>query len=273
MPALRVPFLRRRHHQVDFEPVHRHPSPTTPDELLRLLERPPTNVYVCDRDLRITKILYNEIISGDTSRFIGTTDYDWLRHDEAEIVMGMKRQAMESGAVVREMITLTTDGQRRQYNLMVMADVDSHGAVEGVICIIADITERMNWIKAAPTGPDRLNGHFSPEALPLAMPPAAFSLGELQVDSGRHGLLGPLAEVHLTRTEWLVLQQLIDNKGRVLARETLLANVWGPEYVDEHSLLHDTVSRLRHRFHQAGLTTDPIETVYGIGYRLVQPPV
>ncbi|HLF71874.1 MAG TPA: winged helix-turn-helix domain-containing protein [Dehalococcoidia bacterium] len=272
MPGLRVPFRRRqRYHQAVFEPLHLLHSPTTPDEILRLVERPPMNVYACDRDLRVTKVLYNEIVSGDPQRFIGTTDHDWLEPDEAEIIMGMKRQAMHSGAVVREMITLRIDGEPRQYSYLVLADLDNRGITQGLICIVADITERMNWLKAAPPDPDRLLGRFSPEALPLDTPPAAHRVGDLLVDSGRHGLLGPIAEVRLTRTEWLVLQQLIESQGRVLAREALLAKVWGPEYVDEHSLLHDTISRLRHRFHQAGFTTDPIETVYGIGYRLVEP--
>jgi DNA-binding response OmpR family regulator len=157
---------------------------------------------------------------------------------------------------------------------------DGEGHVVGITCIVLDIREdeieRATSIIQSVVPHDvlaRLSGGSLAEM--LATPPpassATTSFGGVLIDNSRHGLLGPVAEVRLTRIEWLLLQQLIQSQGEVISRESLLGRVWGSGYA-EYRLLHDTISRLRHRFQEAGLGADPIETVYGIGYRLVNPP-
>jgi DNA-binding response OmpR family regulator len=88
------------------------------------------------------------------------------------------------------------------------------------------------------------------------------------LDSPGRSLSGTQASVHLSPTEWRLLLRLIDDRGKVLTHITLLRDVWGPGYDDAHHLLHDTVSRLRHRFRAAGARADQIETVHAVGYRL-----
>ena len=92
--------------------------------------------------------------------------------------------------------------------------------------------------------------------------------GELGFDPAAHEISGPKAKVHLSPNELQLLLRLAQDRGRVLTHAVLLQDVWGPGYADAHHLLHDTVSRLRHRFAAAGATIDPIETVHGVGYRL-----
>lgn len=68
--------------------------------------------------------------------------------------------------------------------------------------------------------------------------------------------------VELSRTEQRLLRLLVENRGRTLRREMLLARVWPDEaeFVDENAL-SVTVRRLRQKL--PGL---PLKTVYGIGY-------
>jgi DNA-binding response OmpR family regulator len=97
-------------------------------------------------------------------------------------------------------------------------------------------------------------------------PPPNF--GEIVFDQESRQLRGPTATAHLSPNELLLLLRLAQDRGRVLTHAVLLQDVWGPGYADAHHLLHDTVSRLRHRFAVAGASVDPIETVHGVGYRL-----
>lgn len=68
--------------------------------------------------------------------------------------------------------------------------------------------------------------------------------------------------VELSKTEQRLLRFLVENRGRTLPREMLLARVWSgdAEFVDENAL-SVTVRRLRQK-----LPGIPLKTVYGIGY-------
>jgi two-component system KDP operon response regulator KdpE len=73
----------------------------------------------------------------------------------------------------------------------------------------------------------------------------------------------------LTPTEYKLLYHLVRNAGHVLQHGTLLAKVWGREYVDEVDYLRVYVRRLRDK-----LGDDPehpryIRTERGLGYRFI----
>jgi two-component system KDP operon response regulator KdpE len=73
----------------------------------------------------------------------------------------------------------------------------------------------------------------------------------------------------LTPTEYKLLYHLIRNAGHVLQHGTLLAKVWGREYVDEVDYLRVYIRRLRDK-----LGDDPdhpryIRTERGLGYRFI----
>ena len=68
----------------------------------------------------------------------------------------------------------------------------------------------------------------------------------------------------LTRTEIKILYVLIKNKGQVLTKETLFDLVWGidDEFIDQNTLSVN-ISRIRNKLKPY----DPIETVFGVGYK------
>lgn len=69
--------------------------------------------------------------------------------------------------------------------------------------------------------------------------------------------------VRLTAKEYLVLELLALNKGRVFTREEILERIWGPGFEADSNLIDVYVKNLRKR-----LGEDVIETVRGVGYRL-----
>ncbi|GLZ75567.1 DNA-binding response regulator [Actinorhabdospora filicis] len=75
------------------------------------------------------------------------------------------------------------------------------------------------------------------------------------------------AELELTRTEFALLEHLVRNGGRTVARETLLERVWGYDFGPASNPLDVYVGYVRRKL-EAGGGTRLVHTVRGVGYRL-----
>ena len=97
----------------------------------------------------------------------------------------------------------------------------------------------------------------------------AFRSRDLEVDFARHEARLRGERLDLTPTEYKLLYHLVRNAGHVLEHGTLLAKVWGREYVDEVDYIRVYIRRLRDK-----LGDDPddpryIRTERGLGYRFI----
>ncbi len=99
----------------------------------------------------------------------------------------------------------------------------------------------------------------------------SFRSGELDIDFGRQELRIAGRRVELTPTEYRLLYHLVRNAGYVLSHGTLLAKVWGREYVDEVDYLRVYVRRLRDKLGDHAEQPRYIRTERGMGYRFVAP--
>jgi len=102
------------------------------------------------------------------------------------------------------------------------------------------------------------------------------SFGEITVDlaakqvtrASGSGVAGERGDaVRLTPTEWLILEELLRNPGRLVTREALLTRVWGPNHTGDSGYLRLYLAQLRKK-----LETDPSRPRYllteaGMGYR------
>jgi len=77
--------------------------------------------------------------------------------------------------------------------------------------------------------------------------------------------------ISLTRTEWMLMQYLAANAGKVMLNAELLSKVWGPEYRNDLQYLRVWVSRLRHKLEKDPSKPRLIKTFQGIGYMLDIP--
>ncbi len=73
--------------------------------------------------------------------------------------------------------------------------------------------------------------------------------------------------VHLTPIEFELLRALVRNRGRLMTHRSLLADVWGPQYVDDIQPLRTHIARLRAKIEPEGSVPRYIVTDPGIGYR------
>lgn len=92
--------------------------------------------------------------------------------------------------------------------------------------------------------------------------------GMLSVDVDRHLVKVNGREVKLTAKEFLLLQYLMQHRGRVLSRDLLLSDVWGYSYTGGTRTVDVHVRRLREK---VPFLADAIVTVKQFGYKLVDP--
>jgi two-component system KDP operon response regulator KdpE len=90
--------------------------------------------------------------------------------------------------------------------------------------------------------------------------------GDVEIDLNRRLVKKGGEPVALTRTEWLLLQHLASNAGKVMLNTELLTKVWGPEYRDDLQYLRVWVSRLRAKLEVTPSSPLIIKTLQGIGY-------
>jgi two-component system KDP operon response regulator KdpE len=95
---------------------------------------------------------------------------------------------------------------------------------------------------------------------------------DLEIDLNRRLVMRGGDVIQLTRTEWLLLQYLAANAGKVMLNAELLSKVWGPEYHDDVQYLRVWVSRLRRKLEPNPSEPMVIKTMQGIGYMLDADP-
>jgi two-component system KDP operon response regulator KdpE len=93
-------------------------------------------------------------------------------------------------------------------------------------------------------------------------------VGDIAIDLERRMVTRAGELVQLSRTEWLLLQHLAANAGRVVLHTELLTKVWGPEYRDDLQYLRVWISRVRRKLGAAPGEPGLIRTFQGIGYLL-----
>jgi DNA-binding response OmpR family regulator len=129
---------------------------------------------------------------------------------------------------------------------------------------------------AKPFSPDELIARV--EAVMRRLAPAEtrkkyeqLSLGDLTIDFKKHLVVIRGKETRLTRIEWLLLSQLINNAGRLMLYGDLLTRLWGPEYRDDVQILRTWISRLRSKVENDPNNPTLIRTVPKTGYIIDQP--
>jgi DNA-binding response OmpR family regulator len=104
-------------------------------------------------------------------------------------------------------------------------------------------------------------------AAPLAV--SAIAYGPISVDSGQHTVAVAGVEVALTAKEFLLLEYLLQHRGRVLSRDLLLTDVWGYRYTGGTRTVDVHVRRLREKL---PLLAKALVTVKQFGYKLLEAP-
>ena len=100
-------------------------------------------------------------------------------------------------------------------------------------------------------------------------------IGDYLIDLQAHRVTGaaaidaqrPPADLHLTPTEWQLLEQLVRNPGKLVSQRELLLKIWGPKYVDETHYLRQYMAQLRRKLEPDPARPRHLLTELGMGYR------
>lgn len=95
---------------------------------------------------------------------------------------------------------------------------------------------------------------------------AIWHYGDLTLDPGARLISVAGREVVLTRTEFDLLEIMMENQKNIFSRKQLLEAVWGGEWYGEIHVVDVHIGHLRRKLAEAGLDEGAIRTVRGIGY-------
>lgn len=103
-------------------------------------------------------------------------------------------------------------------------------------------------------------------------PEPVLSFDELEIDLGRQLIKLDGEPIHLTPTEYRLLEAMATSPGKLLTHGWLLEKVWGPGYGTESHYLRLYVRQLRQKLHDDPARPRWITTEPGVGYRWLPEP-
>lgn len=97
---------------------------------------------------------------------------------------------------------------------------------------------------------------------------AAVELGDLSIDMPAREVRRGDERLDLTRTEFDLLQALIERPRVTMTRAQLLDRVWGPNWFGDEHVVDVHISNLRRKIEDDPAEPAYLRTVRGVGYRL-----
>jgi len=97
------------------------------------------------------------------------------------------------------------------------------------------------------------------------------SFGELKIDPSKRKVTLKGKKIHVTAKELELLQLLANNPGHTFTRQELLDLVWGYQFEGYEHTVNSHINRLRTKIEDDPSQPVYLKTVWGIGYRFVEP--
>jgi len=98
------------------------------------------------------------------------------------------------------------------------------------------------------------------------------TFGDVTIDLAAKAVTRADTGVHLTPTEWQMLEFLARNPGALVTRQTLLKEIWSSDQVSDSGYLRLYMSQLRKKLEVDPANPRHLLTESGMGYRLVPDP-
>ena len=77
-------------------------------------------------------------------------------------------------------------------------------------------------------------------------------------------------EIRLTRREFLILELMMENPGKVFTKSNIYESVWNEEFPGEDNAVNVHISNIRQKIAKINKEENYIETVWGIGFKMSQ---
>ena len=96
------------------------------------------------------------------------------------------------------------------------------------------------------------------------------SVYNLKINEDKHTVLINNREITFALKEYDLLKMLLRNKNKVLSRNEILDKVWGYDYFGETRTVDVHIRNIRKKINEIDPDHDYIETVRGVGYRIIE---
>ena len=150
--------------------------------------------------------------------------------------------------------------------IIVTAQTDTHDLVAGLEAGADDYVTKPVVPKELAA---RIRALLRRAHLHEVTPPRPTTFGEIELRREQGIVLKDGVQIALTKTEFLLLCEFADHPGIVLSRDQLLERVWGYEYLGDSRLVDAHIRRLRVKVEDQPDDPKLIQTVRGIGYKLL----
>jgi two-component system KDP operon response regulator KdpE len=107
---------------------------------------------------------------------------------------------------------------------------------------------------------------------PAEATPPTLRFGELEIDLERRLVKRSGEPIHVTPTEYGLLEAMVTNPGKLLTHQWLLRRVWGRGYGEESHYLRIYVRQLRRKLGDDAAAPIYVATEPGVGYRWIYEP-
>jgi len=101
--------------------------------------------------------------------------------------------------------------------------------------------------------------------------PEDLTIGELSIEPGKHKVTISGESVSVTPKEFELLYLFAANPGKAFSREELLEQVWGYQFEGYDHTVNSHINRLRNKIEKDPSDPTYLKTVWGVGYRFVEP--
>lgn len=227
-------------------------------------------ILVVDDDREIVRLLRAYLEQAGYQVFIaydGDTALHVLRHDRPDLVvldlMLPNRDGWEVTRIVRGDVSLAA-----MPIIMLTARVEDDDKIVGLELGADDYVTK-------PFNPREVVARVRAVLRRAQGEPVLRSViqtGPLWIDLDRHEVQVEGQLLHLTPTEFSLLQALAEHPGHVLTRLELIEKGLGYRYEGLERTVDSHIKNLRRKLARAGAATGLIETVFGVGYRLRSVP-
>jgi len=228
-------------------------------------------VLVVDDDKEIARLVraylekagYQVLIAYD-----GATALQTIRHDRPALV-------------VLDLMLPDQDG----WDITRLVRSDPHLAETPIIMLTARIDDTDKIIGLELGADDYVTKPFNPREIVArvrsvlrraqgtvtAKQPRVFQHGTLMLDADRREVMLEGRSIELTATEFNLLKTLMENPGYAFTRSELIEQALGYDYEGSERTLDSHLRNLRRKVEPKEGDHTYIQTVYGVGYRLVGP--
>ena len=200
--------------------------------------------------------------------------YEVIEAGTGQEALDLLQQHPEVGVAILDIMLPDMDG------FEVCRRIRATNKQMGVIMLTAR-TQEMDKITGLMTGADDyVTKPFSPAELTaridalfrrmggeIVIPREVLSQGPFVMNTRNHTLEKSGNRIRLTQVEYAILKLFMQNPGRALSREDILAAVWGRDYEGELKIVDVNIRRLRIKIEDDTANPTYITTVWGLGYK------